>query len=159
MFHRKHVNLIEIMDFIYRETPKIFSNMMGKRSGQIMKHLEKQWGIPNTNCLQSSWDVLGKYKHETLEFTIWLCQNSYGNSPFLIGKPSVNGPFSKAFCMFTRGYHQRNRIIKQKCHITWSCLRNLRNFRNTKNNMLKNKSSNGFPIGNIIIPCNPIFSH
>ena len=80
-----------------------------------MKHLEKQWGIALqffAILMRCNWEK----KRETLEFTIWLCQNSYGKSPVLIGKPSVNGPFSIAFCMFTRGYHQRNRIIKQKCH-------------------------------------------
>ena len=28
----------------------------------------------------------------------------YGKSPLLIGKSTINGPFSIVFCMFTRGY-------------------------------------------------------
>ena len=30
--------------------------------------------------------------------------HNYGKSPFLMGKAIINGPFSIAFCMFTRGY-------------------------------------------------------
>ena len=35
--------------------------------------------------------------------------HSYRKSPS-IGKPSINGPYSKAKCLFTRGY---------RCHQTW----------------------------------------
>ena len=37
--------------------------------------------------------------------TLWLCQNSYRKSPFLIGKPgkpSINGPFSIAILVYQR---------------------------------------------------------
>ena len=30
--------------------------------------------------------------------------HSHGKSPFLIGKPSINGPFSMAMLVITRGY-------------------------------------------------------
>ena len=106
--------LIEIMDNLQGNTQNILKHD-GKTIGT--NHETSGETVGNSSPILCNPDemYLGK-KRETLEFTIWLCQNSYGKSPVLIGKPSVNGPFSIAFCMFTRGYHQRNRIIKQKCH-------------------------------------------
>ena len=38
-------------------------------------------------------------------------QHSHGKSSFLIGKPSINGPFSMAMLVITRGYFRRSRAM------------------------------------------------
>ena len=35
-------------------------------------------------------------------FTLWLCQNNYGKSPFLMGKSTINGPCSIAMLVYQR---------------------------------------------------------
>ena len=34
--------------------------------------------------------------------------HNYGKSPFFMGKSTINGPFSIAFCMFTKGLHHNH---------------------------------------------------
>jgi len=57
---------------------------------------KKTWMIEkngNKHILSSTLDALPSGKHT----------KNYGKSPFLMGKSTINGPFSIAFCMFTRG--------------------------------------------------------
>ena len=37
--------------------------------------------------------------------TLWLCQNSYWKSPFLMGKSTINGPCSIAMLVYQRVFH------------------------------------------------------
>ena len=46
--------------------------------------------------------------------------HNYGKSPFIIGRPTINGPISIVFCMFTRGYMISNWGISESIEMTGS---------------------------------------
>ena len=55
---------------------------------------------------------------DLVDYTLWLF-NNHGKSPFLIGKPSINGPFSMAMLNNQRVYHK----CYQHCYFIAICLK------------------------------------
>ena len=57
-----------------------------------------------------SWGIFGAIRSFAYTVDVWnhscplVNWHNYRKSPFLMGKLSINGPCSIAFCMFTRGY-------------------------------------------------------
>ena len=64
--------------------------------------------------MASSWDVPAPKVPWKLPSGELTC--CHGKSPFLIGKPSINGSFSIAFCRFTRGYNKMLAEDHTWCH-------------------------------------------